>query len=380
MKNNAKLKSGGSDNPFGNNLVDDSHNKNLHPIIVGTGLISLDAVFGVDNNSEPKYWAGGTCGNVLSILSYLGWNSYPIGIIGQDNASKLAILDMKQVGVKTKFLEQDNSFDTPIVVEQIKNNAKGEARHSFMWTCPNCGAKLPLYRTVPINRARVLVDQLPVSSVFFFDRVSRGILHMAEAYAAQGSLIVFEPSGVKEAKLFQEAVSLSHIVKYSHQRMSRLNLPAYPVPSLEIETMGASGLRYRTSSGISYSTKHWIEMKAYAVDSVRDTAGAGDWCTSAIINSLGSRGAEGLKTATERDVVQALKIGQGFSAIKCHYEGARGVMYALLRKELETRVRQIVIHKKTPLFAGNKKQQLSESLRGICPKCSEIKPQNVNVR
>jgi fructokinase len=48
------------------------------PIAYGTGFVSLDIVISSDP-SEPSYhWAGGTCSNVLTILSYLGWKSFPI--------------------------------------------------------------------------------------------------------------------------------------------------------------------------------------------------------------------------------------------------------------------------------------------------------------
>ena len=373
MKGSTKLKSSGTNKPLCDHMIEVGPNQKSNPIIMGTGLISLDAVFLADNGTMPKYWAGGTCGNVLTILAYLGWRSYPVGIIGKDEAGALVIEDVKRVGVRTRFLERDDKHQTPIVVEQIRKDVRGIARHRFIWTCPNCGAQLPGYRTVPIKRAQILAEKLPIPEVFFFDRVSRGILHIAETCAAKGALVVFEPSGVKEAKLFQEAVSISHIVKYSHQRMGHLKLPAYPVPLLEVETFGEAGLRYRLGNGFSAPTQQWADMKAYAVDLVKDTAGAGDWCTGSILNTLGSNGLEGLKSATEKDVIEALHLGQAFAALKCSYEGARGVMYTFTRKKLEQRVRQILTDKKTPAPQENGERRLSEALRGICPKCSKVK-------
>jgi fructokinase len=40
---------------------------------MGTGLVALDLVVSNDNSVPPRYYAGGTCGNVLTILSFLGW-------------------------------------------------------------------------------------------------------------------------------------------------------------------------------------------------------------------------------------------------------------------------------------------------------------------
>jgi fructokinase len=302
-------------------------------------------------------------------LAYLGWRSYPVGIIGQDEAGALVIKDIERLGVRTQFLERDDKYQTPIVVEQIRKDVRGITRHRFIWTCPNCGAHLPGYRTIPINRAQILAEKLPIPAVFFFDRVSRGTIHIAKTCAAKGALVVFEPSGVKEAKLFQEAVSISHIMKYSHQRMGHLKLPAYRVPLLEVETLGNAGLRYRLGNGFSAPTQQWAEMKAYTVDSVKDTVGAGDWCTSGILHMLGSSGLEGLKSATKKDVIEALHFGQAFAALKCSYEGARSVMYAFTRKKLEQRVRQILTDEKTPALQDNAEIRLNEEIRYICPKC-----------
>ncbi len=51
------------------NLTD---SKQQNPKIIGTGLIALDVIVNAEHNREPFFQAGGTCGNVLSILSFLG--------------------------------------------------------------------------------------------------------------------------------------------------------------------------------------------------------------------------------------------------------------------------------------------------------------------
>ena len=39
------------------------------PEVLGTGLIAIVLVVGPDPGTPVRSWAGGTCGNVLSILS-----------------------------------------------------------------------------------------------------------------------------------------------------------------------------------------------------------------------------------------------------------------------------------------------------------------------
>ena len=80
-----------------------------------------------------------------------------------------------------------------------------------------------------------------------------------------------------------------------------------------------------------------------------------------------------INTIIGKDVIEALHLGQAFAALKCSYEGARGVMYTFTRKKLEQRVRQILTDKKTPAPQENGERRLSEALRGICPKCSKVK-------
>ena len=62
---------------------------------------------------------------------------------------------------------------------------------------------------------------------------------------------------VGEPKLFTEALSLCHIFKYSQDRITNVNeLRGNKQPSIEIETLGSAGLRYRFNH-------KWVEMGAY---------------------------------------------------------------------------------------------------------------------
>lgn len=47
-------------------------------IAVGAGLISLDVLIWDGKLIPVGYYVGGTCGNVMMILSRMGWESYPI--------------------------------------------------------------------------------------------------------------------------------------------------------------------------------------------------------------------------------------------------------------------------------------------------------------
>lgn len=344
--------------------------KETGPVAVGTGFIALDIVLTDREGSEVQAWAGGTCGNVLAILAFLGWQTYPMATLGDDLAGEIVINDLARFGVISQFLGKSAKRHTPIVVEEIRT--KGVTpRHRFVWTCPNCGAWLPGYRTLLATEARALAMTMPSPNVFFFDRVSRGALDLAQASAKQGAIVVFEPSGIHDERLFLEAVNSCHILKYSHERLNCLRLGSYSPPFLEIETFGSEGLRYRARSANQRSRSRWREMRAYSVDDLRDAVGAGDWCTAGLLQVLGTQGVSRLLKSTRDEIEVGLSLGQALAAVKCGYEGARGLMYSLQREQLQAAL--VAIQDGSSLIKTQR--AVTEGPCGgfsqvLCPKCS----------
>ena len=73
------------------------------PKIFGTGLIALDMVIGPDPETPVRCWAGGTCGNVLSILAWFGWDAYPIARMKTAMWPPSAFTRTWRVGVSTSI-------------------------------------------------------------------------------------------------------------------------------------------------------------------------------------------------------------------------------------------------------------------------------------
>ncbi len=193
------------------------------PVVVGTGLIALDVVINGNVHRPPRFWAGGTCGNVLIILSYLGWQAFPVSRLNGDAASKHVLREFRRWGVHLDFANSKPGGSTPIVVQRIDHNAAGEPFHRFSRNCPNCGAWLPGYKAVLASTARDVAARIENPKVFFLDRVSRGALILARASAEKGAIVFFEPSSVGDSRLFREALSIAHILKYSRERMRQFN-------------------------------------------------------------------------------------------------------------------------------------------------------------
>lgn len=320
------------------------------PAVFGTGFLALDVIISADPQRAPVLSAGGTCGNVLAALAYLGWEAFPVARLNDDAASAIVRADLDRSGVALDFASQAPGAATPIIVQTIRYNRRGLPTHRFSLACPACGAWFPSYRAVTQTAALDIIDAVTDAGyggftpprVFFFDRVSRGALTLARAFADRGALVVFEPVGIGDPKLFAEALAVTHVLKYSRERLPAL--AARPVgpptarphtgqerarPFVEIETMGAEGLRFRTRD----RRASWQALPAILSTTTRDTAGAGDWCTAGFLASLGMAGVSGVEGARAADIEGALRVGQAAAAIACGFEGARGVMAALSAAE-----------------------------------------------
>src|SRR6516165_2186734 len=68
--------------------------------IVGIRLVVLDVIVSAQPGAPTRCRAGGTCGNVLAALAYLGWTSYPIARLGDDPAGRALANDLARWGVR----------------------------------------------------------------------------------------------------------------------------------------------------------------------------------------------------------------------------------------------------------------------------------------
>jgi hypothetical protein len=340
------------------------------PVALGTGLIALDVVIEAEVKRDPWLWTGGTCGNVLTILSYLGWRAFPVARLNGDAASRCVEEDLAHWSVHLDYVKTNPGARTPIVVHRIAKGVSGLPFHRFSWTCPNCGAWLPGYQPVLASAAESIIPRLGTPKIFFMDRVSRGALLLAKTSIAKGALVFFEPAGFGEPRLFREALAISHILKYSHERVRSFHgITNSENLILEIETLGAEGLRYRSRIPAA-RTNGWERLEAFEVSELRDAAGAGDWCTAGIIHSLAQRGLVGLKKARRYQVEDALRFAQALAAWNCSYEGARGGMYAVGTKEFRLQVESIMLQAKSKVPKREVPTAVvRKTFEGICPGC-----------
>lgn len=307
--------------------------------------------------------AGGSCANVLTILSYMGWMSYPIAFLGDDEYTSIVVDDLHNFDVNTDFIRKGTAR-IPIIVERILST-RGGSKHVFEFTCPNCGSPLPRNHPVPVGNFPTIVRQLPISQVYYFDRVSRFSLALARHARALGSIVMFEPARYSQEPLFNECLKVAHIVKYSIEQL-QIETSRYAIP-LEVQTMGAEGLLYRLGSDQS---GRWIKLDSYQISPLVDTAGAGDWCSAGILLELGPLGSKRFNNSRQK-VEHALRFGQGLAAINCSYIGARGSMYNLSRLELKEKASHLLNGESSDQNKSNYRAVEKNQFGALCPFCND---------
>jgi sugar/nucleoside kinase (ribokinase family) len=337
------------------------------PSVYGVGLIALDLVLSGKSTTPVHSYAGGTCGNVLSILAYLGWEAYPVGRLDNDAASQRVKADMRSWGVKLDFTGCEPTSSTPIIIQEIREDKNGLPKHRFSWACPHCGSWLPAYKPILKEAAETISLSLDKPKVLFIDRLSRGAIILASKAASLGALVVFEPSANSDDKLLAEMLQIAHILKYAEERFEAIDgaMNKGSAVLLEIKTLGKEGLQFRHK--LNGQKSGWTHFSALKAPVMKDTCGAGDWCTAGIISQIGCNGKKGFDRIQDKALSSAIRYGQALAAWNCGFEGARGGMYAIKKPLFCSQIKDILEGKGKPIYWTS---QRSKSTIGItCPSC-----------
>lgn len=289
-------------------------------IIVGAGLISLDVLIRDGKRFPVSYYVGGTCGNVMMILAHMGWDTYPIARLDGTKDAQRVLADMYKNSVHTDFVSTSDG-KTPVIVQRNFITKDGIPTHKF--ESRNNMERFYLdFRSLSVKQANDIIEKIAfVPKVFFFDRVSPAIYKLATTFKKKGSVIFFEPSSKGgDVKRFFQSVEVADIIKFSDQRIKDYQQFENYKDKLFIQTQGSKGLRYRLHS-------EWIQMAPIYNDNIVDTAGAGDWTASALINELfKDKQVKSINDFSLNEIIMALNTAQEVGAKSCSYEGARGMM------------------------------------------------------
>jgi sugar/nucleoside kinase (ribokinase family) len=337
-------------------------------MIMAHGAVTLDVIIDdMDDTNPPRLSAGGTCGNVLAILSYLGWSTMSLTTLRDDLAAKAICGDFAKWGVDTRFITRDNRGSCPIAVHNFSRPLAGKILHSYLRECPSCGRSLPTFLRLP--RSSEALRAIPKVQCFFTDTASPAGIRLAKKIRSRGGVVVFEPCGITSKSAFAEMVGCSHIIKYSQDELSFWeNRPAKSRP-LELETMAASGLRFRCALP-NYATDGWQRISAYEVARVVDSSGCGDWLTAGIINKLCYRAEAGFLGITEEELIDSLLFGQALAAWNCRFAGPRTGMYEVSQMQFHSAIAAIQGRRKVQLARDRISEAAAKTLASFCPSCN----------
>lgn len=288
--------------------------------VIGIGLVALDVVIDDGTGERVGAWAGGSCGNVLAILAWLGWDAAPVARLDDEHNAQLVREDLRRWKIDERWLSLGHPAPAPVFIERLATHEDGSVTHRFDRFCPACGGHLPRYQPVARNALSPVTASLDGYDVLYIDRPSSGAVLLARRAREQGLLVVFEPSARGTPAHLAAIASEADIIKYSAERLTANDreILAAAAPPLEVETLGPRGLRYRPQRGA------WQTLAPIAV-TVDDTAGAGDWTTAGLLlrlveheHPLRRLGADMLR--------ETLSSAQALGAWSCGFRGPRGAM------------------------------------------------------
>ncbi len=300
----------------------------MNKLCLGSGLISLDILIkDIESNRPISYYVGGTCGNVMMILSHMGWSSYPIARLDDSKQTIRLLADMDKHNVKKDYISTGLG-KTPVIIQHNIIDKDGNPTHKFEFKDSNGRFYLSFSPITKRQAQNVLETLSHIPNVFFFDRVSPANIMMAKWMREKGVLVFFEPSCKISTTGFWDCAENSDIIKFSNQRIEDVLSFERFTDKLIIQTCGANGLQYRLRDST------WKRLKSIKTNQVLDTSGAGDWTSATFINRLFERTENfSLAEIDSLSVDRYLKSAQLVASLSCGYDGARGMM-ALPWKEI----------------------------------------------
>jgi fructokinase len=282
--------------------------------IAGTGLAVLDRVYPKHQKSFEAL--GGSCGNVLVSLAMLERSVFPLLALGDDEVGNSLVDEFVRAGADTRYISRRYGMSSPILAQRLDTDS---GQHSFSFICPETKKNLPQYFSVDEAEVEGARPLLSACAVFYTDRLNPSTFRAMQTAAESGSIVFFEPSAVDDEELFDRAIELCSVVKYSSERLSdRLNERRLKAGAIAIITYGSDGLEVRKNHESAWCA-------AVRAPIVRDTCGSGDMVSVGIIDWMLTNHRCGAAQLSLHDFLFGVVAGQRLAAFNCAYPGARGI-------------------------------------------------------
>lgn len=266
---------------------------------------------------------GNTCGNVASILPYLGVQTFPIAHLDISNQGLQIKDDLLRYGADVRFVENSDKGGTTLLrCTHKRDKMTGEHTVSFRATSP--GSRFPKRSFIRArDEAPAFMESLDFQpDVFFFDAAEAGLRYIAGELRKRGTLVYFEPESDADKNKFMKSVEVSDIVKFSHEKVSDVSFVEQYADKLFIRTLGSDGLEFKLSG------QDWVKVAAVPNDNIVDWEGAGDWTTSQFIACLCERDILSIAQMSVDSVRECLEIACETASRSVLYLGSKGMIGA----------------------------------------------------
>jgi len=335
------------------NLVNLLREETAGKTCMGTGNFSLDVITqreypdgfvpGKRNKSEEKILTmeiGNTCGNVMTMLPYLGVKTFPVAFFDVSPQGYRMTRDMKAYGADVSFVSNKGMKGTTILRCTHKLDDQGNhvlAHKGSSGGHPWSGLSArPSRRYLSSKGGEVdaLLNKMDFTpDVFFFDIIQAGHRILAERLRDKGSLIYMEgdsywnrPGNKKtrqsEYRAFLRCVNASDVVKMSGELIKDVSFADAYTDKLFIQTLGSKGVLFKLGAG------KWIKLDPIMNPDYKDYEGAGDWTSSTLIAAFCAKGMLKVKDMTEESVKEILMLAQQMASYSVGFVGSKGLIHA----------------------------------------------------
>ena len=290
---------------------------------LGVGTFPLDNLMVKHSKDDVEtiyQHVGGTAGNVMSILAWMGWHSLPAARLDDSEVGLQLKADLESYGCDTRYLTNTPDGGTTILDIIHKTGRDGKPKTAYLAHSPR-GGRFVNHRFWTLKQAQELFDSLEeMPDVFFFDRCAPGNILLAQLFHERGVLVYYEPNEPVDRN-FLRAVAASDIVKFSNEKHPDVSFTEGFTNKLFIQTMSEKGLRFKLRA------EGWITIPPEHNPHAVDGEGAGDWTTSVFIHEMGHHRMLTFDRIHLPNVTHCLEEAQRIASQSVSYIGAKGLIH-----------------------------------------------------
>lgn len=316
-------------------------NKEKKLSIMGVGSYNLDTIVkreypegfvpGKRNKFVEKVMIeeiGSNPGNVMCILGWFGWDSYPIALFDDSEEGMKMTSDMKRYGCNTRFVSNTPEGGTNLLKvthaldDYGKPVRKFSKRHAPGSGFPRDKAFTVRGKDATLPKFIAGLDFFP--DVYFYESTTAAWRDLGKWMRSKGVMVYYEVQRMymKEFPKYLKCMKESDIVKFSDEAVEDLGFVDELKDKLVIQTLGAKGVRFNLRGA------GWVTLPPVVNDNVVDTEGCGDWTTASFINALGKRGAVKFADLTFEVISECLMEAQEYASRNASFLGTKGIISA----------------------------------------------------